>query len=685
RYAIYRSDIGCDAGLTRIAIINAPTTSYTDTTVVNDIGYYYMVQPLGATDACFGPVSNCEIVTPIPCIIPAIPTGLTATAAGANQISLSWTSLDPGAASFNVYRAIGACPQPEYHLLASGVTTTGYLDTTVSGGLTYSYAVTAKDVTGLCESVSSNCAQAQTTGVCVEPPGFAGLQSVTNAGLDICTLNLAWNPATAYCGGPATYNVYRSDLSGFEPSPANRIAAGVIGTGYSDASDIQAGVTYYYVVHAVDAANGVEDANLEELASSPTGPSSVRFSDNFEGGNLGWTFTFGSPPASTGTFLIGDPVATTGNYGDPSQPGDDHSPSGVNCLYSDENPTGDAGVDDIDNGEVIATSPTFDGSGTAMLEIDLWRWFFNEDDDDSGDYYILDVSNNGGGSWSQVEGIPGTVTGTNSWTNVVADMAQIVTPSATMKFRVRAADGPAVGDLVELAIDDIVITGKAMCTPSTLPLPGSFSKINPVNGASGQPFDVTLTWGSSTGATSYEYCIDTTANSACDGTWTTAGAGTSANVTGLDPETTYSWQVRAVNGQGSTQANGGTWWMFTTETLPLPGAFGKTAPVSGATGQLTDLTLSWSASSSATSYEYCVDTTDDDACDASWADVGPVTSTEVTGLSEWTAYFWQVRAVNGVGSTDADGGSWWWFITTPYLFGDGFESGDLSLWSTTVP
>ena len=511
---------------------------------------------------------------------------MNAAAAGANQISLSWSSSDPGADSFNVYRAIGACPQPAYQLVASDLATTSYLDTTVSGGLIYSYVVTAKDITGGCESATSNCSQAQTTGSCVEPPGFAGVQSVTNPGLDTCTLDLAWSPATAYCGGPATYNVYRSDLSGFEPSPANRIAAGVIGTSYSDASDIQAGATYYYVVRAVDGANGVEDANLEELASSPTGPSSVRFSDSFEGGNLGWTFTFGSPAASTGTFLIGDPVATSGNYGDPSQPGDDHSPSGVNCLYSDENPGGDAGVDDIDNGEVIATSPAFDGSGTAVLEIDLWRWFFNEDNDDAGDYYILDVSNNGGGSWSQVETIPGTVTGTNSWTNVVADLAQIVTPSATMRFRVRAADGHAVGDLVELAIDDIVITGSQMCTPST---------------------------------------------------------------------------------------------------LPLPGAFSKTSPANGATGQLTDLTLSWSASSNATGYEYCVDTVDNSACDSSWTSVGLVTITQVTGLSEWTTYFWQVRAVNGSGSTLANGGSWWWFITTPYLFFDGFESGDTSLWTATLP
>ena len=51
----------------------------------------------------------------------------------------------------------------------------------------------------------------------------------------------------------------------------------------------------------------------------------------------------------------------------------------------------------------------------------------------------------------------------------------------------------------------------------------------------------------------------------------------------------------------------------------------------------------------------------------------------ISGLEEWTTYFWQVRAVNGNGSTQADGGVWWWFVTTPYLFGDDFESGDLTV------
>ena len=104
--------------------------------------------------------------------------------------------------------------------------------------------------------------------------------------------------------------------------------------------------------------------------------------------------------------------------------------------------------------------------------------------------------------------------------------------------------------------------------------PGAFGKVAPANGATGQPTSLSLSWGTSADATSYEYCIDTSANGACNASWISVGNLTSAALSGLGQSTTYSWQVRAVNGQGTTQADGGTWWQFTTQG-PLPGAFGK--------------------------------------------------------------------------------------------------------------
>jgi hypothetical protein len=429
---------------------------------------------LGVDAATGGPnattaTNGFEIPIECQCTVPDDPTGLSASANGDNRIDLSW-SASAGADTYTIHRAFGSCPGSGFEVVASGVTGTSYSDLSVSGGTTYAYQVTAIDITGLCESAASNCTSAEATGLCTRPPTFGGLESATNAGASTCTLDLGWSAGTEHCGGPVSYNVYRSTTPGFVPGGGNRIATGLTGTQFSDATGIDFGVAHYYVVRAVDDSIGAEDNNLVELSGRPTGPSSVGFQDDFESGNLGWVFTDGSPAASTGDFLIGDPVGTQGNFGDDSQPADDHTPGGINCLYTDENPGGDAGVDDIDNGEVIATSPTLDGSGLGAMDLSLWRWFFNEDDDDAGDYYYLEVSNDDGSSWTVLENIPGTVIGTNSW-NEVKFFINGLPMTSTMKIRVRAADGTATGDLVELAIDDISIDYVEACESAPVALP----------------------------------------------------------------------------------------------------------------------------------------------------------------------------------------------------------------------
>jgi len=175
-----------------------------------------------------------------------------------------------------------------------------------------------------------------------------------------------------------------------------------------------------------------------------------------------------------------------------------------------------------------------------------------------------------------------------------------------------------------------------------------------------------LSWGAASGATGYEYCIDTTNDNAC-GAWTSTGMATTASVTGLSTAKSYYWHVRASNSGGTTYANGSStaFWNFTT-LVPVtpPGAFSKSAPASGATGQATSLTLSWRAASGATSYQYCIDTTNDNACSA-WTSTGTATSVSVSGLSTSKSYYWHVRASNSGGTTYANGSSTaFWSFTT---------------------
>jgi hypothetical protein len=100
-------------------------------------------------------------------------------------------------------------------------------------------------------------------------------------------------------------------------------------------------------------------------------------------------------------------------------------------------------------------------------------------------------------------------------------------------------------------------------------LPGNFSKSAPANDATGQPANPTLSWGASSNANSYEYCIDISNNGACDATWTSTAASTSVGLSGLTPANYY-WQVRANNASGTTNADGGTWWSFTIAGSPTP-------------------------------------------------------------------------------------------------------------------
>jgi M6 family metalloprotease-like protein len=95
-----------------------------------------------------------------------------------------------------------------------------------------------------------------------------------------------------------------------------------------------------------------------------------------------------------------------------------------------------------------------------------------------------------------------------------------------------------------------------------------------------------------------------------------------------------------------------------------PEDFAKLSPANGAVNQLTNRTLTWESSMGANSYEYCYDTTNDNAC-SNWISVGNNTSAWVTNLNTSTIYYWHVRAINSIGTTYADGStSAYWTLTT---------------------
>ncbi|HEV8702942.1 MAG TPA: S8 family serine peptidase [Candidatus Polarisedimenticolia bacterium] len=214
------------------------------------------------------------------CPAPAAPPAPVLDTPADRQVRISWAAV-PGALAYNVYRSFGACPGGPWIAVAAGVTGTSFLDTTVSGGVTYSYRVAAaSDASSACESARSTCASITAQGDCVLASEFRGVKSASSAGLATCAIELAWDRAVPYCGSDVRYNVYRSTTPGFSPGPASRIARCVIGTAYTDAAALVQDATYHYVVRAEDSTGGHggpcrggnEDANVVEASASPDGP-----------------------------------------------------------------------------------------------------------------------------------------------------------------------------------------------------------------------------------------------------------------------------------------------------------------------------------------------------------------------------------------------------------------------------
>ncbi|MDX1746859.1 MAG: S8 family serine peptidase, partial [Halobacteriales archaeon] len=178
---------------------------------VDVVGADVAVNPANLSGQDFALVysGDCSTCTP-----PAVPANVTASATGTNEITVDWDA-SAGATEYRVYRSTTS-GGPYSQIATVADPTTQYADTTVSGGTTYYYVVTAF---ATCESDFSNEASATATGDCNDPPSFAGLQSVsTLGGGQGCGLRLEWDAATSNCGGSEiVYNVYRSTSSGFTP------------------------------------------------------------------------------------------------------------------------------------------------------------------------------------------------------------------------------------------------------------------------------------------------------------------------------------------------------------------------------------------------------------------------------------------------------------------------------------
>jgi endoglucanase len=194
---------------------------------------------------------------------PAIPAGVTASGLSSSQINVSWNAVAAPAGcsvAYNVYESETAGFTPSSsNQVASGLTASVYSATGLAAGTTYYFVVAAVDAAGPSGNSSPvNATTQANTGGSPAPPS-----NLSAAAISASQINLTW---TASSTSGVTYNVYRSQSSGFMPSSNTRIATGVNGTSYSS-SALAAASAYYFLVTAVNA-NGESGASNQAAATT---------------------------------------------------------------------------------------------------------------------------------------------------------------------------------------------------------------------------------------------------------------------------------------------------------------------------------------------------------------------------------------------------------------------------------
>lgn len=194
-------------------------------------------------------------------------------------------------------------------------------------------------------------------------------------------------------------------------------------------------------------ANGV-------FSASVVPPPTVGFTDACEA-TTGWTVGASGDNATTGVWNNGVPEQTT------AQPSADVSANGTRCWITDYRAGNNAGAFDVDGGTTTLTSPAFSAIGPSgsTATVSYYLWYSNDRGSNPNTNSMpIQISNNGGASWTQLELVSSS---TNAWSQRSFRVASFVTPTANMKLRFIVRD--LTGSLVEAAIDEIKVEFSGAC------------------------------------------------------------------------------------------------------------------------------------------------------------------------------------------------------------------------------
>ncbi|RMH23184.1 MAG: hypothetical protein D6696_01335, partial [Acidobacteria bacterium] len=293
---------------------------------------------------------------------------------------------------------------------------------------------------GTCEALSPTVDASSASAVDVTLWYFHGQRDAgddANDGFTIEILNNGAVAATPVAIGDVTSNAAWTQMTATVSNPGN-IQVRVRATDAAGAGDL------------VEA--GIDDVQIcpsdAPPPPPPPPPGTCVVDDDFEGGATGW-FNDGASTCTTGAYVLATPTLQT-NSGVTTQVGGDHTSGAGNAIFTATNTS--AGNADVDGGNCILGSPSWSVSAASTLEV----WYFHGQrdagDDPSGDFFLLEVSTDGGATWSTIAS-NGDATSNAAWSLATTQ----IPAGSNVQLRVQCSDGAGPGDLVECGIDDLSI------------------------------------------------------------------------------------------------------------------------------------------------------------------------------------------------------------------------------------
>lgn len=270
------------------------------------------------------------------------------------------------------------------------------------------------------EAYSGVSLNATYTGSTCTAPGITTLSSPAAGATGVSTSpSLSWGAVS----GATSYDLYLS--TGSSPAFLKNVT-----TTSTTAGPLSGGTLYYWKVVAKNSC-GSGSASTTRSFTTQSGPVTI-LSEGAESGATGWTFT-----------------KNTGSGWSMQSSTDVHSGSyrfKTNAAYTTY----------INNADWSVVSPSFSLAGKTSATLT----FYNKYKTESGyDFWRVEISTNGGTSWTQLRSVSGQSSGYPSWATQVSLSLNSYVGQSSVKLRFRFTSDGSVTDW-GVALDDILVTAQ---------------------------------------------------------------------------------------------------------------------------------------------------------------------------------------------------------------------------------